>query len=93
MVVAGWLGIVYTRVLFTFCPGGWAQSGTWLKVADIGQFLFFISPLPFAALCWNSVDTRVLRLLARQTQYWTVLLLVAGMVGVNLWAYFITPST
>jgi hypothetical protein len=86
LVVAGWVGAVYNNVLLTFFYDVWAQNGTAAHtLTKIGQLLFYLSPLPFTALCWNNMDTPVLRLLARQTQYWTVLLLVAGMVGVQMW--------
>jgi hypothetical protein len=87
LVVAGWAGGVYSRVLFTVFYGeSWYRTGTVANaLGRIGNLLFFLSPLSFTALCWNNMDTAVLRLLARQTQFWTVALLVAGIIIVNMW--------
>jgi hypothetical protein len=76
VVVAGWLGQVYNKVLYTFFYDVYlemlAAQGAAFTLYLIGNFLFYISPLPFTALCWNNMNTPVLRLLARQTQCcWT----------------------
>ena len=86
MVVAGWAGAVASQIVLAYFYDSYLAPNSFLPAfCSFAALLFFISPLSFAALCCNNIDRSTIRLLARQTQFWTVQLMVLALVVVALW--------
>jgi hypothetical protein len=81
MVVAGWVAASISTVMDCLYPDA-VHDRTCL------QILFMLSSIFFTALAVNNIDWHIVSLLQRQTQFWTLSLLISAMVLVHITGTF-----